>query len=329
MSIPGTLSAGLQLREVFERWLEVHEQGAAVAAAAQSAEHTLLVDAGWGGQPHRLVVRLASGGPTETRCQYLTLRRLGAQLMRPAVPAVLWCEDDPAPLGTPFFVMTHLDGLTTSKYQTPYTFGSWITDATADERERMQRATLEQLARVHAATPADFAFLDRRRPGESALAAHLRQIAEHYETQSSRGLRAPVIERAFGWVREHWPSESAPVLCWGDARIDNGIYRDFGTVSLVRWQRATLGPREMDLGALVFHHRVADDLARSAGRPGLPDFLQSADVAAAYADITGYHPGNLDFFIAYAALSHAVDTMRTPLRARAFEVLSEILTGET
>lgn len=322
----------VSMRDRFERWLDTRQRGAAVATAAQSAHHTVLVDAGWDGQPHRLVVRLGSRGPSETRYQYLTLQRLGTQLMRPSVPSALWCEDDAGPLGAPFFVMSRVDGLTTAKYETPYTFGSFITDATPAERARMQRAMLEQLARVHASAPSDFGFLDCRRPGESVLQAHVRRTTEGYEAESSRGLRAPVIERAFTWLREHWPAESAPVLCWGDARVDNAIYRDYTTVALTGWGHATLGPRELDLGAMIFHHRFADDLARAAGRPGLPDFLRPADVAATYAGIAGYRPADLGFYIAYAALAHAIDVMRTPLRATAFQALTEALehdpTGE-
>lgn len=330
MAVQSPVDAPLDtpLREVFERWLAAREAGAAVASAAHFAERMVHVDAGWGGQPRRLVVRLAAGGPFETRAQFLTLRRLGAQLARPAVPAALWCEDDPGPLGAPFFVMTRVDGLTTARYETPYTFSSFITDADADEQTLMQQAVLEQLGRVHSATPSDFSFLDRRRPGESPLSALVRSTAEHYQQVGSRGLQAPVIERAFAWLREHWPAERAPVLCWGDARLDNAIYRDFGSVTLTGWRHATLGPRELDLGALVFHHRMADDFALAAGRAGLPDFLRATDVAATYAELTGYRPSNLDFFVVFAALRHAIGAMRTPLRTKAFETLAETMADE-
>ena len=321
-------ASGSSLATALERWLEARQPGAAVAEAAMSADHTVLVDAGWAGEPHRLVVRLGPTGQFDARLQFLTLQRLAAQLARPAVPSALWCEDDADLLGAPFFVMTYVDGLTTAKYQTPYTFASWITEATAAERERMQVAMLQQLARVHAATPADFAFLDRRRPGESVLAAHVRRTAERYDAVSAAGLRAPRIERAFTWLREHWPSESTPVLCWGDARIDNAIYRDFSTVTLTGWRHATLAPRELDLGAMILNHRFADDLAHAAGKPGLPDFLHPADVVATYADISGYQPADLDFYIAYAALIHAIEKLRSPLRTSAFKTLDDAMGDE-
>ncbi|MDT5013376.1 MAG: hypothetical protein QOH57_4993 [Mycobacterium sp.] len=335
-SLPETISASLGdpdgLRTVFERWLSTRQMGAAVASARLTAHNTVLVDAGWDGQPRRLVVHLASESDwspqLEARWQFLTLQRLGTQLVRAAVPPVLWCEDDPGPLGVPFFVMSRLDGLTTAKYETPYTFASWITEASAAERAHLQRSTLEQLARVHSAVPSDFAFLDRRRRGESALSAHLRQTAQRYEAVSDRGLRAPLIERGLLWLREHWPEESGPVLCWGDARIDNVTFRDFAAVALTGWRHATLGPREMDLGAMVFHHRFADDLARAAGRRGLPDFLRPPDVVGTYNEITGFLPAQLDFYVTYAAVGHAIDALRSQLRTSAFKTLTDLLDAE-
>ena len=314
------------LRADFERWLTGRQAGAAVASATVPSStgmssETILVDAGWDGEPHRLVVRIAPQPRSrpvfphyDMRCQFLTLRRLRTQLNRPAVPGVLWCENDPAPMGAPFFVMTRIDGDIPPDVM-PYTFGSWLSDASAADRRRLQHATVEQLARVHAAAAADFGFLDRRRPGETALHAHVRHTEEYYEWI---GADVPLIERGFDWLREHWPNESDPVLSWGDARIGNIIYRDFTPVALLDWEMASLGPRELDLGWMIFLHRFFQDLANAAGLPGLPDFLRRDDVADAYADITGHRPADLDFYTAYAALRHAIIMVRIQLRAIAF-----------
>ncbi|MCW2655040.1 MAG: hypothetical protein QOE41_2736 [Mycobacterium sp.] len=317
------------LRADFERWLSGRQAGAAVAVAEVPSSNgmsseTILIDAGWGGEPHRLVVRIAPQPHTkpvfpryDMRYQFLTLRRLRSQVIRPQVPQVLWCEDDPRPMGAPFFVMSRVDGQIPPDVL-PYTFGSWVSDATTADRQRMQRATLEQLARVHAATPSDFAFLDRRRPAETALSAHVRHTAEYYAWMRDGGRGVPLIERGLAWLRENWPDESAPVVSWGDARIGNIVYRDYTPVALLDWEMATLGPRELDLGWMIFFHRFFQDLAQGAGLPGLPDFLRRDPVAATYADITGYRPSHLDFYITYAALQHAVIMVRIYLRAVAF-----------
>jgi aminoglycoside phosphotransferase (APT) family kinase protein len=330
------------LRADFERWLGTRQAGAAVAAAeirssnAMSSE-TVLIDAGWDGEAHRLVVRIAaqpratpmfprSDIGRDMRYQFLILRRLGSQIMRPAVPQVLWCEDDPRPMGAPFFVMSRIDGRSPAGGRvhsppvdvTPYNFDSWVSRASPADRQRMQRGTLEQLARVHSAAASDFAFLDRRRPGETALGAHVRGTADYYASIRSEGVAVPLIERGLAWLRGHWPDESEPVVSWGDARIGNIVYRDFTPVALLGWEMATLGPRELDLGWMIFFHRLFEDLAHSAGLPGLPDFLRRDDLAAGYAEITGYRPTQLDFYTAYAALQHAVIMVRNRLRAVAF-----------
>jgi aminoglycoside phosphotransferase (APT) family kinase protein len=318
-----------QLRADFQRWLRRHQPGAGVAEATVPASNgmsseTVVVEAGWDGEPHRLVVRIApqsTASPVfphyDMRGQYLTLRRLGTQIHRPAVPRVLWCETDAAVMGAPFFVMHHVDGDIPPDVM-PYNFESWLTEAHAQDRRRLERATIEQLARVHAAAPADFAWLDCRRRGETALAAHVRRTRSYYEWTKADGPGVPLIERGFDWLHEHWPAESDPVLSWGDARIGNVIYRDFTPVALLDWEMASLGPRELDLGWMIFLHRFFEDLARAAGLPGLPDFLRRADVAETYADITGHRPADLDFYTAYAALQHAVVMVRIQLRAIAF-----------
>ena len=46
------------------------------------------------------------------------------------VPEVLWYEPDPEPIGDPFIVMQHVDGVAAPDYM-PYTWGSWVTELTS------------------------------------------------------------------------------------------------------------------------------------------------------------------------------------------------------
>jgi aminoglycoside phosphotransferase (APT) family kinase protein len=249
--------------------------------------------------------------------QYLLLRRLAAQPNPPAVPQTLWYEDDPAVLGAPFFVMDHVDGQIPPDVM-PYNFDSWLTEASPADRGRLQVATIEQLARVHASDPTDFAFLHQHAPRETALAAHVRRTREYYEWVRAGDRGIPLIEHAFDWLREHWPRESPAALSWGDARIGNVVYRDFAPVALLDWEMAALGPRELDIGWMLFFHSFFEDIAQRAGLPGLPDMLKPTDVVDSYAEITGYQPAELDFFVVYAALRQAIITVRIQLRAIAF-----------
>jgi aminoglycoside phosphotransferase (APT) family kinase protein len=292
------------------------------------SSETIMVVANWDGEAHRVVVRIApqpTASPVfphyDMRDQYTILQRLGAQVDPPAVPRVLWCEDDPTLMGAPFFVMEHVDGHVPTDVM-PYNFGSWLTEAAPADRQQLQHRTIEQLARVHAATTADFAFLDRSRTGETALEAHVRRSADYYAWVKASGSGAPLIERGFEWLRRHWPvgaslagQASESVLSWGDARIGNIVYRDLIPVALLDWEMAALGPPELDLGWLIFFHRFFEDIARSAGLPGLPDLLRPEDVSETYADLTGRRPVDLDFYIVYAALRQAIIALRVQLRA--------------
>jgi aminoglycoside phosphotransferase (APT) family kinase protein len=315
-----------QLRVDFQTWLHRHQPGAEVVEASVPewngmSSETMVVVACWDGEPHRLVVRIApqpQASPVfpsyDMRGQYVTAQRLGTQAVAPAVPRVRWCEDDPAPMGAPFFVMDHVAGLIPPDVM-PYNFDSWLTEATDADRQHLQRSTIEQLARVHAADVSDFEFLDRRRGGETALDAHVRHTRDHYAWTKAG---APLIERGFEWLQANWPAAESTVLSWGDARIGNIVYRDCSPVALLDWEMASLGPRELDIGWLIYFHRFFEDIAHSAGLPGLPDLLRPVDVTDIYADITGYRPADLEFYLVYAALRQAIITLRIRLRAIAF-----------
>ena len=77
---------------------------------------------------------------------------------------------------------------------------------------------------------------------------------------------------------------------------------------------AALGPRELDVGWMIFLHCFFDELARSMGMPGLPDFMRPADVAATYRDLTGHEVRDLEFYQVYAALRHGIVMTRVHAR---------------
>lgn len=80
----------------------------------------------------------------------------------------------------------------------PYTFGSWVTEASEADRRKMQRLTVDQLARIHAAPVERFAFLNDAREGETGLDAHVRRTHEFYEWVRGDGPTIPLIDRGFG-----------------------------------------------------------------------------------------------------------------------------------
>ncbi|GAA2066431.1 phosphotransferase family protein [Williamsia deligens] len=298
----------------------------AIEANGQSSE-TVAMTAAWPDSvaPERLVMRLAPTAQdvpvfTEYRLdhQYEAMR-LVSELTEVPVPVVRGIEPTGAVLGVPFLVMEHIDGVIPPDVL-PYTFGdNWFADAPADRRAAAQRATVGVLAALHSIPDAQsvFGFLDRRTPGETAVHRQLSWLEEWYGFARDEVGPSDRAERALVWLRDNVPADAAaadPVLCWGDARIGNVIYRDFVPVGILDWEMAALGPRELDLAWIMFAHRVFQSITESMGLPGLPETLTEHDVVATYEEATGVRVGDLRWFHLWCGVAWSAILMRVTAR---------------
>ena len=294
------------------------------SATGMSSE-TLLFEATWDDRPpRRLVARLAPH-PADVPVfpsyrmdnQFEAIRLVGEHSDVP-VPTVLWYEGDPSVLGTTFFVMERVDGEVPPDIM-PYPFGgNWLFDAAPDRQRRLQDATLEVLGRLHAIPrPAEtFGFLAFDEPGDTPLQRHVAHARAWYDYAARDGQRSPLVERGFAWLDDRWPAdEGAAVLSWGDSRIGNVMYRDFRPVAVLDWEMAGLGPREIDLGWMIYSHQCFQAMATGYGLPGMPDFFRPEDMAAHYEAVTGYQVRDLDWYIAYAAVQWGIVGLITGLRS--------------
>ncbi len=304
-----------------------------VPTASGMSSDTVLFDASWRGPDgpvdRRLVARLA---PEADAMPVFPGYDLGlqAQVMRTVadrsavpVPAVPWYEPSPEPLGREFLVMERADGLIPPDVM-PYNFESWVFDATDTQRRTLQDGSIAVLAGVHGiAEP--WAACPSLAPGggpmgaHEALRSHFAGVRAYYEWAAADARRSPLIERGLDELERSLPSPAGPaVLCWGDARIGNIVYRDFRPAAVLDWEMAALGPREMDLGWMIFLHRFFEDIAAAAGLPGLPGMLRRADVADSYEQASGHRAQDLEWHIAYAAVRQAIIMYRIQCRTVAF-----------
>jgi aminoglycoside phosphotransferase (APT) family kinase protein len=247
--------------------------------------------------------------------QFEVMRLVGERSAAP-VPTTLWYEPDRSALGTPFFVMERVDGLVPADVM-PYPFGSWLSEASAQDQRRLQDAALRTLAAIHQAevSPRELSFLELDRPGASALRRHVADTAAYYEWVVSDGARSPLVERCFAWLEDHWPAQEAgATISWGDSRIGNMVFRDFEPVAVLDWEMAATAPPEVDLGWMIYMHRWLDDIALEAGLEGMPGFMQRDQAAATYEEASGHTPRDLDFYCLYAALRMAVVISRVGRR---------------
>lgn len=248
--------------------------------------------------------------------QYRTMRLVAEHTDLP-VPRTLWLEEDPAHLGAPFFVMARAAGRVPPDVM-PYTYaGNWLHDATDAEREDLEAASVAVPARLHDQVPADAAdFLDTAGPG-SALHRHVEAQRAYYAWVVDGRPRSPLIERGFDWLTDpgNWPTDPGEtVVTWGDARIGNIVYDGFEPAAVLDWEMAALGPRELDLGWMIYLHRFFQDLTEGSGQRGLPGFLRRDRVESRYARLTGHTPRDMEFHTLYAALRHAIVMLRVAYR---------------
>ncbi|MCV7260254.1 phosphotransferase family protein [Mycobacterium shimoidei] len=322
---------------VMSRWLSTVLPGkiapqvtveSGIDANGMSSE-TLILTGRWdeGGSPieQRWATRVAPSSedvpvfPSYRLDHQFEVMRLVGELTDVPVPQVRWIETTGDVLGKPFFVMDYVEGVVPPDVM-PYTFGgNWFADASVERQRELQDATVEVLAKLHSIPNPQktFGFLSEDETDETALRRHFGWVRSWYDFAVPDIGRSPLLERTFDWLEAHWPTEadaSPPVLCWGDARIGNVLYRDFRPVAVLDWEMVTLGPRELDVAWMIFAHMVFEELAGLAGLPGLPDVMREDDVRDTYRRLAGADLGDLHWFYVYSGVMWACVFMRTGAR---------------
>jgi len=294
------------------------------------SSETLLFDATWeepGGTRHeRLVARVAPFDDDfpvfpeyDLSGQFETIQKVAALTDVP-VPEPWWYEPDPAVIGSPFFVMSRVDGDVPPDVM-PYNFGeSWLFKASRADQARLQEASIGILGRLHAIPEPEkhFAHLLGDWPGDTSLRRRVAKRWHWYQYAARDAGRSEILEKGFAWLEDHWPADSPTVFCWGDSRIGNVMYRDFEPVAVLDWEMAGAGPAETELGWMVYLHRMFEDMASKYGFPGMPHFMRPEDAAGTYERITGHAARDLDWYITYSALQLAIVYLRTGLRSVRF-----------
>jgi aminoglycoside phosphotransferase (APT) family kinase protein len=148
------------------------------------------------------------------------------------VPAVVdWSEDD-EPLGSPFLVMTRMDGEAVP------------TRILRDQRFAAARSRLAP--QIGAAAARIHAIPIERVPGAGSTDG-VRRIWDRYVAV---GVVRPVLELAFQWLDDHRPPATAPALVHGDLRLGNVLVDEHGLAAVLDWELVHVGDPMEDLGYL-------------------------------------------------------------------------------
>jgi aminoglycoside phosphotransferase (APT) family kinase protein len=294
-------------------------------AGAGLSSVTVLFEATWpdgGHEPLSLVARMPPEQASfpvfpayDFRLQYDVMAAVRAHSDVP-VPELVGIDETGEVAGEPMIVMKRVEGVIPTD-NPPYVFGGWLYDAAPERRREVEEASVAVLAGLHGIADVEERFPGlARAAGDDPLRSHVDAQRAYYEwTTGTDGIRVPLIEQAFDWLEERWPDDPGPaVLSWGDARIGNIVYDGTAPAGVLDWEMAALGPREVDLGWFLFMHRFFQDIAEVFELPGLPGFLARDAVVSTYERLTGHSVRNLDWFLVYAALRHAIVMARIKRR---------------
>jgi aminoglycoside phosphotransferase (APT) family kinase protein len=201
------------------------------------------------------------------------------------VPAMVGFCDDPAVIGSDFYVMDKLGG-TILRKDLPADWALSEADVST-----LCRNAFDVLIDLHGVDPAAAGIEDLGR-GEGYVG---RQVAGW--SKRFRAARTPDVgdyERVMSWLDEHQPADVGSCLIHNDYRFDNLVLAPddpLQVIGVLDWEMATLGDPLMDLGGALAYWVEAtdDDFAQLFRRQptNAPGMWKRADVVAYYAERTG------------------------------------------
>lgn len=223
------------------------------------------------------------------------------------VPECIGLELDRSVLTTPFLVMRRCDGRIAPQLPN-YNLGGWVHALSPDERNKLWRAGIEMIARVHTLDWSDgFAFLDDPARGETGLGQYLDWLERWYDWALA-GRRLPLGEAALDYLKANRPQSPRIDVLWGDAAPHNILFGDdLGVAALIDWETARLGPGEADLAWWLFFDELMSAAIEVDRLPGLPD---RAETIAIYEAASGRRAADMDYYAILSSFRMMVVSVR-------------------
>lgn len=211
----------------------------------------------------------------------------------PVAPALGFCDDNSVN-GAPFYVMKFVDGLVIRDREMAER------DLSPVARRRASESIVDTMAAIHAVDPSSVGLADLGRH-EGYIARQLKRWYGQWNTQKTRDL--PAVDRVHDALLERIPEQGPATLVHGDYRLDNCMVDPSGDViAVLDWEICTLGDPMADLGLLMVYWTGPGDAASAwTGQAcTAPGFLDRADLAERYAEVSGRDTSQLDFYVAFA-----------------------------
>lgn len=167
------------------------------------------------------------------------------------VPRTILFHEDPALLGTPFYLMEEVEGRVFHDAALP--------GVPADERRALYLAMAETLAALHEVDFAGVGLESFGRPGDY-FARQIRRWSRALE--ESTGEPIPELVRLGAWLREHQPPDDGhQSITHGDFRVGNLMFHptEARVVAVLDWELSTIGHPLADLAFCCMAWRTSSD----------------------------------------------------------------------
>jgi aminoglycoside phosphotransferase (APT) family kinase protein len=219
------------------------------------------------------------------------------------------CED-PAVLGTAFYVMDYVDGRVLSDTS--------LAGLPVAERRPTYAALATTLAALHGVDWRGAGLADFGRP-ENYVGRQIERWTRQYAAAKTDDI--PAMDALAAWLPEHAPATDETTVVHGDFRLGNMIYAPDRPeiIAVLDWELATLGHPLADLAyaALPYHLPAGGPLpglrnldCAAQGLPAEREFLETYARAAGRAEIPDWR-----FFLALSLFRLAGITQGVYARA--------------
>lgn len=222
----------------------------------------------------------------------------------PYVPEMVALCEDPAVLGSDFYVMARVEG-TVPRARLPEGVAG-----DAEATRAMCVSVIDRLCELHAIDPVAAGLADIGR-GEGYVARQVDGWSRRY--RDAKTWNVPGFERVMAWLQERRPADVATCVIHNDFRLDNVVLDaadPMRVVGVLDWEMATLGDPLMDLGGALAYWVQADDgrgMRLLRRQPtDLPGMLTREEVVAYYAARTGRDVGDWVFYEVFGLFRLAV-----------------------
>jgi aminoglycoside phosphotransferase (APT) family kinase protein len=217
---------------------------------------------------------------------------------------LVYCEDK-AVIGSPFYVMEHLEGIILRKDIPDGLFSS------ASEVRRLFEKFVQILVELHAL---DYHAMGLRDLGKPEGYVRRQVLGWNKRYRAARTPDVPDCESVMAWLEEKIPSETdRPGIIHNDFRLDNIVLDPsdpFKIIGVLDWEMATIGDPLMDLGCTLGYWVQKDDPKERHLIRTMPTHVDGAltrrEFVELYGQISGLRMDRFDFYYCFGLFRLAV-----------------------